>query len=133
MPTAMGLPRSATRLISSCPSAESRSASAALVRETNSSMSAPAMKLSALPENRATALTLASRASPSSAERNSAFTAAAMVVTGLPGTSSGTAGPDRALQKLRAGIDGGDGVGPDERERLVSQRARRVFAHQQDG
>src|SRR5258708_1019803 len=37
------------------------------------------------------------------------------------------------LQQLPAGIDGGDGVGPDERERLVSQRARRVFAHQQDG
>src|SRR6184192_2809843 len=76
MPTAIGLGKRATRPSISWPSVESRSASAAVVSRTNSSMSAPAMKFSGFPEKKATARTAASCSNASNVASRSCFTTA---------------------------------------------------------
>src|SRR5438445_459085 len=103
MPTAIGLGKRAKRSSMSCPSAESRSASAAELSVRNSSISAPAMKFSALPEKNATAFTLGSPASAAKQARNSSFTAREMTLTGWLLRSSTTVAIPSAMPQVTAG------------------------------
>src|SRR6266702_760182 len=120
MPTAIGLGKRATRSSSSCPASDRRSASAALVTRTNSSISAPAMKLSRLPEKNAAAGTAASRSSTSNVARTSCFTACEILLTGSPFRSKttteqpstslqGSGGPREEGKGGEEGEEGGEG------------------------
>src|SRR3989454_592299 len=103
IPTATGLGKRATRPSISCPSAESCSASEAVVSRTNSSMSAPAMKFSGFPEKNATARTAVSCSSASNVASRSCFTAAESLLTGSPFRSKvTTATPASASSQVSA-------------------------------
>ena len=131
MPTATGLGKRATRSSISCPSADNRSASAAEVRRTNSSMSAPAMKFSGFPEKNATACTLVSSASAAKQAMNSSFTAREITLTGWPSRSSTTVAMPSLTSHVSAGAtrdDGGASVattGAPGPSRIPSHPARR--------
>ena len=103
MPTATGFGKRAMRSIISCPSAASRSASAALPIVTNSSMSAPAMKFSGLPENTAIARTAGSCSSAVKVAMNSSFTARENLLTGESFRSNVTMATPSASSHVSAG------------------------------
>src|SRR4051794_21595098 len=87
MAATIGLWEVSTRLTVSCPSKLRRSAASWLVRAVNSSISAPAMKLSGFPEMRTTPRVLESSRRRISRASISTLTAAVSLLTGSPGKS----------------------------------------------
>jgi hypothetical protein len=85
-----GRGKSSTSIISSCPFRLSASASTRFWSLTNSSMSAPAMNVSALPEMNTTARAPAFARSWVISSSNSRITPAVSLLTGSPGRSNVT-------------------------------------------
>jgi hypothetical protein len=94
------------RLTISCPSKLSRSASAWVVSAVNSSMSAPAMKVSGLPEMSTTPRMSASSRSRMSSASNSTLTAEVSLLTGSPGRSKVTAAMESWSWVVNADMSG---------------------------